>query len=131
MVCYQSYSVGSYVDKGTVVDLRISTGPSQKTYRYTEEITAPTEEPSYQNGMEVAVELVAQDGTVILNTRTTTFPLPANYTGIKSPSGVIRYTFTVQLQPTTVTNPETGETTTEGGGSETKTVERQVNFAEE
>ena len=33
LVCYQSYSVGSYVDRGTPVDLKISTGPSQKTYR--------------------------------------------------------------------------------------------------
>lgn len=131
LVCYQSYSEGSYVDKGTAVDLRISAGPSQKTYRYTEGITAPTEDPSYQNGMEVAVELVAYDGTVILSTRTTTFPVATNYTGIKSPSGIIRFTFTVQTEPTTVTNPETGETATEGGGSEVKTIERQVNFTEE
>lgn len=131
MVCYQSYSEGSYVDKGTAVDLRISVGPSQKTYRYTEGITAPTEAPEYKNGMEVAVELIAHDGTVILSTRTTTFPVATNYTGIKSPSGVIRYTFTVQMEPTTVTDPETGEQTTEGGGSVDKTVERQVNFTEE
>lgn len=36
-VCYQSYSVGSYVDKGTPVDLRISTGPTQITYKYSED----------------------------------------------------------------------------------------------
>ena len=131
MVCYQSYSEGSYVDKGTAVDLRISAGPSQKTYRYSEGITAPTEEPSYQSGMEVSVELIAHDGTVILSTKTATFPVGTNYTGIKSPSGVIRFTFTVQTEPITVTNPETGETTTQGGESEVKTVERQVNFTEE
>lgn len=131
MVCYQSYSVGSYVDKGTPVDLRISTGPSQKTYRYSEGITAPTEEPSYQNGMQVTVTLTAQDGTQLLNTQTTTFPVGVNYTGIKSATGTIRYSFLVQTEPTTITDPETGETTTEGGGTETKTVERQVNFVEE
>lgn len=131
MVCYQSYSVGSYVDKGTPVDLRISTGPSQKTYRYSEGITAPTEEPSYQNGMQVTVTLTAQDGTQLLNTQTTTFPVGVNYTGIKSATGTIRYSFLVQTEPTTITDPETGETTTEGGGTETKTVERQVNFTEE
>ena len=130
-VCYQSYSVGSYVDKGTPVDLRISTGPSQKTYRYSEGITAPTEEPSYQNGMQVTVTLTAQDGTQLLNTQTTTFPVGVNYTGIKSATGTIRYSFLVQTEPTTITDPETGETTTEGGGTETKTVERQVNFTEE
>lgn len=127
LVCYQSYSEGSYVDKGTPVDLRISTGPSQKTYRYSEEITAPTEDPSYQNGMEVWVTLTTYDGTQLLSTQTTTFPVSANYTGIKSPSGVIRYSFTVKKEP--VTNPETGETT--DGGTEVKTIERQVNFTEE
>lgn len=131
MVCYQSYSVGSYVDKGTPVDLRISTGPSQITYKYSEGITAPTEEPSYQSGMQVNVTLTADDGTQLLNTQTTTFPVGVNYTGIKSPTGIIRYTFTVQTEPATITDPETGETTTEGGGSETKTVERPVNFIEE
>ena len=35
MVCYQSYSVGSYVDKGTVVDLRISTGHGN--FKYTDD----------------------------------------------------------------------------------------------
>ena len=131
MVCYQSYSVGSYVDKGTPVDLRISTGPSQTTYKYAEGITAPTEEPSYQSGMQVTVTLTAGDGTQLLNTQTTTFPVGVNYTGIKSATGTIRYTFTVQTEPTTITDPETGETTTEGGGTETKTVERKVNFVEE
>lgn len=131
LVCYQSYSEGSYVDKGTAVDLRISTGPSQKTYRYSEAITAPTEDPSYQNGMEVWVTLTTYDGTQLLSTQTTTFPVTANYTGIKSPSGVIRFSFTVQKEPITVTNPETGETTTESGGTEVKTIERQVNFTEE
>lgn len=131
MVCYQSYSEGSYVDKGTAVDLKISTGPTQKTYRYSEGITAPTEDPSYQSGMEVAVTLTTQDGTQLLSTQTTTFPVAVNYTGIKSAAGTIRFTFTVQTEPITVTDPETGETTTEGGGSEVKTVERQVNFVEE
>lgn len=131
LVCYQSYSVGSYVDKGTSVDLRISTGPTGKTYKYSEGITAPTEEPSYQSGMQVNVTLTAQDGTQLLNTETTTFPVGVNFTGIKSASGTIRYTFTVQTEPTTITDPETGETVTEGGGTETKTVERPVNFTEE
>ena len=131
LVCYQSYSVGSYVDKGTPVDLRISTGPAQKTYKYAEGITAPTEDASYQSGMQVNVTLTADDGTQLLNTQTTTFPVGVNYTGIKSATGTICYTFTVQMEPTTITDPETGETTTEGGGTETKTVERKVNFTEE
>lgn len=130
-VCYQSYSVGSYVDRGTSVDLKISTGPSQKTYRYAEGITAPTEDSAYQNGMKVTVTLTTQDGTQLLSTETVSFPVAVNYTGIKSPSGTIRFNFTVETQPVTITDPETGETTTQGGTSEIKTVERQVNFIEE
>lgn len=130
-VCYQSYSVGSYVDRGTAVDLKISTGPSQKTYRYAEGITAPTEDPLYQNGMTVTVTLTTQDGTQLLSTETTSFPVAVNYTGIKSPSGTIRFNFTVETQPVTITDPETGETTVQEGTSEIKTVERQVNFIEE
>lgn len=130
-VCYQSYSVGSYVDRGTSVDLKISTGPSQKTYRYAEGITAPTEDPAYQNGMKVTVTLTTQDGTQLLSTETVSFPVAVNYTGIKSPSGTIRFNFTVETQPVTITDPETGETTTQEGTSEIKTVERQVNFIEE
>lgn len=130
-VCYQSYSVGSYVDRGTSVDLKISTGPSQKTYRYAEGITAPTEDPAYQGGMKVTVTLTTQDGTQLLSTETQSFPVAVNYTGIKSPSGTIRFTFTVTTEATTITDPETGETTTQEGTSEIKTVERQVNFIEE
>lgn len=131
LVCYQSYSVGSYVDRGTPVDLKISIGPSQKTYRYAEGITAPTEDPAYQGGMKVTVTLTTQDGTQLLSTETQSFPVAVNYTGIKSPSGTIRFTFTVTTEATTITDPETGETTTQEGTSEIKTVERQVNFIEE
>ena len=130
-VCYQSYSVGSYVDKGTAIDLRISTGPAQKTYRYSEGITAPTEDSDYQSGMQVAVTLTTQDGTQLLSTQTTSFPVAVNYTGIKSASGTIRFTFTVVTEQTTITDPETGESTTQGGESQVKTVERQINFVEE
>ncbi len=131
LVCYQSYSVGSYVDRGTPVDLKISDGPSQKTYRYAEGITAPTEDPAYQGGMKVTVTLITLDGTQLLSTETQSFPVAVNYTGIKSPSGTIRFTFTVTTDATTITDPETGETTTQEGTSEIKTVERQVNFIEE
>lgn len=130
-VCYQSYSMGSYVEKGTTVDLRISMGPSQATYRYSESIAAPTEDAEYQSGMLVTVIVTAADGTQLLNTQTTSFPVAANYTGIKSPNGVVTFNFTVVRQETTTTDPETGETVTIPGASETKTVHRPVNFVEE
>ena len=81
--------------------------------------------------MKVTVTLTTQDGTQLLSTETQSFPVAVNYTGIKSPSGTIRFTFTVTTEATTITDPETGETTTQEGTSEIKTVERQVNFIEE
>lgn len=130
-VCYQSYSMGSYVDKGTAIDIRISIGPAQQMYRYAEGITGPTEDAEYQGGMLVNVIVTAADGTQLLNTQTSTFPVTANFTGIKSPTGVITFTFTVERQETTTTDPETGETVTIPGSSETKTVHRPITFVEE
>ena len=130
-VCYQSYSVGSYVDKGTAVDLRISTGPEDVTYRYNEGITAPTEDPDYRGGMMVHVTLTTADGTQLLSTQTASFPVEVNYTGIKSPNGVVTFRFTVEQEATTTTDPETGDTITSDAVSEEKTVTREVDFTQE
>ena len=130
-VCYQSYSAGSYVDKGTPVDIRISTGPSSVTYRYSEGITAPTEDPDYRGGMEVDVTVTTADGTQLLSTRVTSFPVAVNYTGIKSASGVITFHFTVQREGATTTNPETGEIITADPVTEEKTVTREITFTQE
>lgn len=131
LVCYQSYSVGSYVDKGTAIDLKISTGPTQVTYRYSEGITAPTEDADYRSGMEVNVTVTTADGTQLLSTRTSSFPVAVNYTGIKSATGVITFTFTVQTEETTTTDPDTGETVTTPGSSQEKTVKREISFTQE
>ena len=130
-VCYQSYSVGSYVDKGTAVDLRISTGPEDVTYRYTDGITAPTEDPDYRGGMMVHVTLTTADGTQLLSTQTSSFPVEVNYTGIKSANGVVTFRFTVEQEETTTTDPDTGDTITTNAVSEEKTVTREVNFTPE
>lgn len=130
-VCYQSYSVGSYVDAGTPIDLKISIGPSDVTYRYSEGITAPTEDPDYHSGMSVNVTVNTSDGTQLLSTQTSSFPVAVNYTGIKSSSGVITFHFTVEREATTTTDPETGETVTSDPVSEEKTVTRQIQFTQE
>lgn len=130
-VCYQSYSVGSYVDAGTPIDLKISIGPSDVTYRYSEGITAPTEDPDYHSGMSVDVTVNTSDGTQLLSTQTSSFPVAVNYTGIKSSSGVITFHFTVEREATTTTDPETGETVTTDPVSEEKTVTRQIQFTQE
>lgn len=130
-VCYQSYSVGSYVDQGTAIDIKISTGPSDVTYRYSEGITAPTEDPEYRSGMSVTVTVTTADGVQLLSTQTSSFPVAVNYTGIKSPGGMITFYFVVEKEATTTTDPETGETVTEPPVSEEKTVTREIQFTQE
>lgn len=130
-VCYQSYSVGTYVEKGTAVDIRISTGPAKVTYRYSEGITAPTEDAEYRSGMNVSVTVTTADGTQLLSTQTTSFPVAVNYTGIKSATGTITYVFNVETEATTTTNPETGETVTTAATSKQKVVTREINFTQE
>ncbi len=132
-VCYQSYSVGSYVDAGTVVDLHISIGPivTETTYRYVDNITAPTEDPDYVNGVAVTVTLTTADGTQLLSSETTSFPMSVNFTGLKSASGTIVFRFTVTTEASVTTDPETGETVTTEGTTTTKSVTREVAFTAE
>ena len=131
MVCYQSYSVGSYVNQGTAIDLKVSTGPSNVTYRYSEGITAPTEDPDYRSGMAVNVTVNTSDGTQLLSTQATSFPVAVNYTGIKSATGVITFHFTVEQEGVTTTDPETGETITAQPTTQEKTVRREISFTQE
>lgn len=132
-VCYQSYSVGSYVDKGTAIDLEVSLGPEQGTYSYTGSINAPAveEDPEYREGLTVTVTVDTADGVQLLNTSTASFPISVNYTGIKSATGTITFTYMVTTDATTVTNPETGEVTTTEGTSKQNTVMREIQFTPE
>lgn len=133
LVCYQSYSVGSYVDKGTAVDLRVSIGPKQATYSFSGSIEAPSaeEDPAYKDGLNVTVTIDTADGIQLLNTPTASFPISVNYTGIKAATGTITFTYTVTTDAVTDTNPETGEVTTTEGTSVQKTVIRDVQFTPE
>ena len=101
LVCYQSYSVGSYVEEGTAVDVSISLGPIQATYRFFDSIAAPTQEedPNYRAGTLVTVTLVADDGTQLLSTQTTSFPIQQqNITGIKTNTGYILFQYVNQTE---------------------------------
>ena len=81
--------------------------------------------------MSVNVTVTTVDGTQLLSTQTSSFPVAVNYTGIKSPSGVITFHFTVEREATTTTDPETGETVTTDPVSEEKTVTREIQFTQE
>ncbi len=132
LVCYQSYSVGSYVDEGTAIDLQISIGPKQPTYQYSGNIEGPTaeEDPEYVGGSSVRVTIDTADGVQLLNTETTAFPIPVNYTGILSQSGTITFQYMVK-KVETVTDPETGEVTATEGPEEQRTITRQIQFLQE
>lgn len=130
-ICYQSYSEGSWVDSGTTIDLKVSIGPTAHTYKFVDNITAPTEDGEYHDGMTVTVIVTTADGTQLLNTQTSSFPLAVNYTGILSETGSIQFIFTVTTNPMTTTDPNTGETVIIDGTSTEKTVTRPVTFAAE
>lgn len=133
LVCYQSYSAGAYVDAGTAVDLHISIGPMQSTYRYSDSITAPSQEedPNYRPGTLVTVTLMADDGTQLMSTQTTSFPIAQqNITGIKIDTGYILFQYQNTTEATNVTN-EDGSVTTIEGTVENKEIRRAVTFIQE
>lgn len=133
LVCYQSYSVGSYVDDGTAIDVSISLGPIQSTYKFTGEIAGPTpeEDSSYRAGTLVTVTMMADDGTQLLNTQTNSFPIQQqNITGIHVNTGYILFQYVNEYEATTVTN-EDGTVTTIDAHSETKEIRRPVEFSVE
>ena len=131
-VCYQSYSVGSFVDPGTPIDIKISMGGKAATYTYSGNITGPTreEDPDYNTeGTTVKVTIVTADGTKLLDTQTTSFPVAVNYSGIKSPTGIITFEYTNVKRVETGT-AEDGTPTTEEVKEEKK-IERTIEFTEE
>lgn len=132
-VCYQSYSVGAYVEKDTVVDVQVSLGPVLATYKFQGDITAPTpeEDPAYKPGTPVNVTLMADDGTMLLSTQTTSFPIPQqNITGIPINTGYILYQYTNVTETITVTN-EDGSVNTIEGSIQNMEFSRPVSFVQE
>ena len=129
-ICYQSYSTGSYVEPDTVMDIKVSKGPEAETYKCNASIMAPTPEeaPDYTAGMEVLVRLVTDDGQVLLDTRTSSFPQAANYFGLTSSGGTLTMSYTVTTEGTTTTDPETGETVTLPGEIQEKSFSRRIEF---
>ena len=133
LVCYQSYSAGSYAPEGTKVDINVSIGPIQSTYKFVDSIAAPTkeEDPNFKSGTLVTVTVYADDGTQLLSTQTDSFPVPQqNISGIRSATGVILFQYTNVNEATTITNDD-GTVTTIDGSTESKEIRRAVAFTAE
>ncbi len=128
-ICYQSCSHGSYVDPGTSLEIRVSKGPEQNTYKCDLDITGPTmeEAPDYVAGTSVVVTLITDDDQVLLETTTASFPVKANYSGIKCPGGTVTLVYTITGEP--VIDPETGATVP--GTDQEKVVHRHIDFTVE
>ena len=133
MICYQSYSHGSYVEQGTSIDIKVSQGAQKVTYKCNVSIAAPTtsEAPGYVSGMEVSIKLVTDDDNVLLDTKTSTFPVATNFNGMTASGGTLTMTYQVTSEPTTTTNPDTGEQVTVPGTTEDRSFTRRVEFVKE
>ena len=132
MICYQSYSHGSYVDQGTSIDIKVSQGAQKVTYKCNVSIAAPTtsEAPKYVSGMEVSISLVADDGTVLMDTKVTTFPVSTNINGIASSGGTLTMTYQVTAEGSTTTDAD-GNTINVPGTTEDKSFTRRIEFVKE
>ena len=132
MICYQSYSVDSYVDAGTAIDLKVSMGVGNSTYSFVGSISGPGEEDrDYVTGTEVTVVLATADGQEIYRTATSSFPLPMNVAGITgADNGVITFFYYVDL-PATTTSDEAGNVVTVPAKREERNISRAVKFTEE
>ena len=133
LVYYQSRPHGTMVEEGTAIDIMISKGEAVATYKCNASIDAPSmsEAPEYVAGTNVRIVLTTDDGIVLLDTTTNSFPQAANYYGIKSPGGTLTMYYTVTKEATTTTNPETGETVTIPGSTEEKSFTRKLEFVKE
>lgn len=133
MICYQSYSHGSYVDQGTSIDIKVSQGAQKVTYKCNVSIAAPTtsEAPKYVSGMEVGITLVADDGTVLMDTKVTTFPVATNINGIASSGGTLTMTYQVTTEGTPTTDTDGSNTIIVPGTTENQSFTRRVEFVKE
>ena len=131
-IFYQSCSYNHYVEPGTLLDIKVSQGQAA-SYKYTENIMPPTQEeaPDYVQGSEVAVQLVTDSGQVLMDSRITGFPHVANYYGITSAGGTMTMTYTVTIGGGTTTDPETGETVSVPGTTESRSFTRRIEFTQE
>ncbi|MCR4896816.1 MAG: Stk1 family PASTA domain-containing Ser/Thr kinase [Lachnospiraceae bacterium] len=129
VVISQSLAEGSYADPGTAVNLQVSRGPELITYKFDQDITAPTAEeaPQYKHGTEVTVSLVGDDGVAIFTRKITDFPERATYYGLTCGGGILTFTYSYTTEGSTTVN-ENGETVVVPGETITVSFSRVVTF---
>lgn len=131
-ICYQSYTEGSAVDAGTVIDMKLSIGVGTVTYSYIGNVESPSQEDSdYVNGTDTTVILTTNAGVELKRENTASFPVSMNISGIAdSDSGVISIIYKVTI-PGTTTTDENGNVIDIPSTTEERTITRTVSFTKE
>ncbi|MCD8325845.1 MAG: Stk1 family PASTA domain-containing Ser/Thr kinase [Lachnospiraceae bacterium] len=128
LVCEQQYGEGSYVERGTTVNVTISLGATPTSYSYQASIEAPTAEeaPQYVSGATVQIALMSDSGKTLYSASVTEFPVYISISGITSASGRIIMTYTYDEVETEATESSAAVTK-----KTTASFERVVTFTEE
>lgn len=124
-VVTQSYNPGIKVAEGTVIDITLSLGVKEVTYKYVTSLSAPT---GYTSG-SVTVTIKASNGD-IRTFSTNTFPCAVNETGFKVDSGTISFTYNTVTTEIEV-DPDTGEETATEITKAVTTPEQAITFTQE
>ena len=124
-VVTQSYNPGLTVEEGTVVDITLSLGAKEESYKYVATLQAPT---GYTKG-SVTVTIKASNGD-IRTFSTSTFPCAVNETGFKVSSGTISFTYNA-VETEIEVDPETGEETPIEITKPVTTPEQAITFTQE
>lgn len=133
-ICYQSYSPDLEVDQDTEIQITVSLGPKPTPeptrYRCNASIAAPTleEAPDYVTGSTVTLKLVADDGVVILETRTSSFPYSTNHNNLSSSGGTLTVTYEVTTPPEFEMDENDNPVEVKPGTTETKSFTRRIEF---
>ena len=91
-VIRQSPGPGNMVDSGSEVTLEVSLGPVK--YMFNGQVEAPPVESGYVPGTEVEVVFTTSDGTVLLQTSATSFPIAVSVDNLTSSTGSVIWRFT-------------------------------------
>lgn len=131
-ICGQSYSPDLFVAENTVIDITVSLGPEPAPvlYKCNTSISAPTHEeaPDYVTGSTVSLKLVGDDGLVIFETNTASFPYATNHNNLSSAGGTLTVTYTVTTEPEFEQDAEGNQVEVKPGTTETKSFTRRIDF---
>jgi len=86
------------------------------------------EAPDYATGSTVTLKLVADDGLVILETNTASFPYATNHNNLTSSGGTLTVTYTVTTPPEFITDENGNQVEVKPGTTETKSFTRRIEF---